>query len=89
MAKRNTTVSRQDIIVVLDLYEEIIAEQLYTGNSVSTSFFNAYMGIKGWFGSDEEDFTQGKQELKMSMSMNPRFKKRLRPANIDGFKAVK
>jgi hypothetical protein len=68
MANANTTVSRQDIIVVLDLLESAVKEQLLNGNRVVTNLFNCRVSIKGGFESLEEDFDRDTNKVKVSMS---------------------
>ena len=43
MAKRNASVSRQEIIVVLDLMRDVITDILLAGNSAVTDLFNVRM----------------------------------------------
>jgi hypothetical protein len=67
MAGKNTTVSRQDIIVVLDLFREMVKDLLRKGFQICTDIFSAYVTIKGSFDSNTEKFTNGKHVLKFNM----------------------
>jgi hypothetical protein len=68
MANANTTVSRQDIIVVLDLLESAVKEQLLNGNRIVTNLFKARVSIKGGFESAEEDFDRANNKVQVSLS---------------------
>ena len=68
MAKKNTTVSRQDIIVVLDLFRETIIDRLAHGYNVSSNLVNAYVAIKGTFANTDESFDKHKHDLVINVS---------------------
>jgi hypothetical protein len=67
MAAKNTTVSRQDIIVVLDLFSEMVKDLLRKGFSIRTNLFSAYVTIRGPFGSEKETFSHGKHSLNINI----------------------
>ncbi len=68
MANANTTVSRQDILVVLDLLDNAVKEQLLNGHRVMTGLFNARVSIKGGFESAQADFEQDVHRVQASMT---------------------
>ena len=68
MTNANTTVSRQDILVVLDLLDNAVREQLLNGHRVMTGLFNARVSIKGGFESARTDFTPDVHRVQVSMT---------------------
>ena len=68
MAKANTTVSRQDIIVVLDLLESAVKEQLLNGNNVVTNLFAARVSIQGGFEARNAEYENGVHKVKVNLS---------------------
>jgi hypothetical protein len=68
MAGANTTVSRQDIIVVLDLLESAVRQELLNGNRVITNLFSASVSVMGGFESADEEFDRASNKVKVNMS---------------------
>jgi hypothetical protein len=75
MANANTTVSRQDIIVVLDLLENAVKEQLLNGNNVVTNLFTSRVSIKGGFEALNAEYEKGVHKVKVNMSASAELKK--------------
>jgi hypothetical protein len=68
MANANTTVSRQDIIVVLDLLESTVKQELLNGNRVVTNLFSACVSITGGFDSPDAEFDKTTNRVKVNMN---------------------
>ncbi|WP_028974996.1 DNA-binding domain-containing protein [Spirochaeta cellobiosiphila] len=66
MAHKNTTVSRQDILVVMDLLEEVVGEQLLQGNMVDTSIARFSLSVRGGFSNPQEDLSSDKHKLHLN-----------------------
>lgn len=77
MLKRNTTVSRQDIIVVLDLLKETVIDLVTDGFPVIMDLFKARAGIKGGFTSLEDEFDKNRHRVSLNLNAAPSFKKEL------------
>ena len=77
MSEKNTTVSRQDIISVLDLYRETIIRRLQQGFKVYSSLFSAHVSIRGTFASDKESFDPARHELHVKVSPDQALLKRV------------
>jgi hypothetical protein len=67
MAGRNASVSRQEIIVVLDLMRDVIGSYLLAGDNVKTDLFNARVSIAGGFASVEDNYTPGRHAVRVRM----------------------
>ena len=68
MTERNTTVTRQDVLVVLDLMEETLKNILRRGDCVTTRLFKARVGIHGVFAAADGDFDPSANTVVVSMS---------------------
>ena len=77
MLGKNTTVTRQDIIVVLDLLKETVKEQILMGNPVIMELFKARLGIKGVFDSTTDEFDQARHQPCLNFSATGEFRKDL------------
>ncbi|WP_028974304.1 DNA-binding domain-containing protein [Spirochaeta cellobiosiphila] len=77
MAHKNTTVTRQDILVVLDLFEEVIEDQLLLGNKISTNLFQFKLSLGGRFKNRTESYDKKKHQLRALCNLNLSFKKRI------------
>ncbi|WP_028974640.1 DNA-binding domain-containing protein [Spirochaeta cellobiosiphila] len=69
MASKNTTVSRQDIMVVLDLLTEVIKAELLVGNRINMDLFKASTSIGGGFPEENSEFDP--DEHKVRVNLNP------------------
>ncbi|MBN1647714.1 MAG: hypothetical protein JW874_06765 [Spirochaetales bacterium] len=58
IVERNTTVSRQEALAVIDLYEQLIREHLHKGHTITTGLFRADISMSGRFASrsDQIDY---------------------------------
>jgi hypothetical protein len=74
MTERNTTVTRQDVLVVLDLMEETLKNLLRRGDCVTTRFFKARVSIRGGFTAADDDFDSASHTLTVRMSAARPFK---------------
>jgi hypothetical protein len=74
MTERNTTVTRQDVLVVLDLMEETLKNLLRRGDCVSTRLFKARVSIRGGFTAADSDFDPSAHTVFVSMSAARPFK---------------
>jgi hypothetical protein len=65
IVKRNTTVSRQEAVAVIDLYEELIKEHLGRGYTITTGLFRADISLTGEFKnrSDKIDYKRHKAKV--------------------------
>ena len=67
MAKRNASVSRQEIIVVLDLMRDVITDILLAGNSAVTDLFNVRVSLGGGFETAEDEYSADKNTVNVRM----------------------
>ncbi|MBN2353248.1 MAG: DUF4469 domain-containing protein [Spirochaetales bacterium] len=92
MAKMNALVSRQEILVVLDLMNAVIADALVAGNSVATDLFGARVSIHGGFATVEDDYSGDRNSVHVRMIPGAALKKdvalRARTEKIRGRKPV-
>lgn len=77
MLGKNTTVTRQDIVVVLDLLKESIKEQVLAGNTLLTDIFKARVSIKGGFTDYSDEFDSDRHKVCVNMNAATEFKKDL------------
>ena len=69
MVGKNTTVTRQDIIVVLDLLKETVLDKTLDGYPVHTCLFRTGLSIRGGFNSDDDRFDRKRHRI--CLNMNP------------------
>ncbi len=67
MLYKNTTLTRQDILGVLDLMRETIAEKILSGYSVHTDLFRAGVSIRGDFTSPADRFDKKRHQVCVNM----------------------
>ncbi|WP_028974437.1 DNA-binding domain-containing protein [Spirochaeta cellobiosiphila] len=75
MSHHNTTVTRQDILAVLDLLNEVVREQLLLGHSLVTDLFKTRTSIRGGFAHKEECFQKDKHEVLIHISPSTKIRK--------------
>ncbi|MBN2352198.1 MAG: hypothetical protein JXD23_06465 [Spirochaetales bacterium] len=68
MAGMNASVSRQEIIVVLDLMKAVMQKYLLAGFRVKTDLFNAQLTVKGGFASEEDEFDPDRHTVRVRMA---------------------
>jgi len=67
MLKKNTSLTRQDILAVISLMKESLMEKIHRGYAVHTELFRAGTSIKGDFKSLSDKFDPEKHRLCFSM----------------------
>ncbi|WP_028973753.1 DNA-binding domain-containing protein [Spirochaeta cellobiosiphila] len=77
MAAKNTTITRQDALAVISLYEEVIAESLHKGYSLSTGIFRASLGMKGNFSEEGESYDEAKHEAHVTLQVAKGFNQKV------------
>jgi hypothetical protein len=75
MLKKNTTVTRQDILVVLDLMKETVREEALSGNPIITDLFKIQPGIRGGFTTSDDEFDGSRHRVILNLNASPDFKK--------------
>ncbi len=65
IVKRNSTVTRQEALAVIDLYEEIIRQILRKGNTVTTGIFRASLSMRGAFESKTDKIDYRKHSARV------------------------
>ena len=73
MLKKNTTVTRQDIIVVLDLLRESVKEQILDGFNLVTDLFKTRVSIKGGFQSTADEFDKNRHRVCVNLTASSDF----------------
>jgi hypothetical protein len=68
MAGMNASVSRQEILVVLDLMKAVIKKYLLMGFRVKTDLFNAKVSMKGGFESEEDEYDPARHTVHVRMA---------------------
>jgi hypothetical protein len=91
LVSRNSTVTRQEALAVIDLYEEVIKQNLAKGNTITTGLFRADISMSGQFESmtDKIDYRKHKArvvirpaiKLNKEICRNLRFHKRRQTRN--------
>ncbi|MBN2626023.1 MAG: hypothetical protein JXA95_05100 [Spirochaetales bacterium] len=90
MMKRNTTVSRQDIIIVLELLKETVADLILDGFPVIMDMFRARVGIRGGFTSLEDEFDSRRHSVGLNLCPTGAFRNELsHKASVEKVQRVK
>jgi len=77
MMKRNTTITRQDIILVLDLLEETVTDLVLNGFPVITNLFKARVSIRGGFTCLDDEFGKDRHKLCLNLTPSKKFRDKL------------
>jgi len=77
MTEANTTLTRQDILGCLDLFEEKAADVLRRGFSLDTGVFTARVNLRGAFAGPDDSFDPQRHSLHLRLGASPSFKKRV------------
>jgi len=77
MQGKGTGVTRQDMVVVLDLFRETIMEQILSGYPVKTDLFKANVSIRGGFATIDDEFDRSKHTVNVNLHPVNTFKKDL------------
>ncbi|MDC7219450.1 MAG: DNA-binding domain-containing protein [Spirochaetales bacterium] len=74
MLGKNTTVTRQDTLVVMDLLKETVMEQILSGFPVKTDLFKANVSIRGSFVSSDDSFDSTRHKVCVNIKPADDFK---------------
>jgi hypothetical protein len=77
MARANTTITRQDVLGVLDLLEEQVVSLLLQGFAVDTGLFSVRVNLRGGFRNQTDKFDPRRHSLHLKLGGAPGFKKRV------------
>ncbi|MGL4982052.1 MAG: DUF4469 domain-containing protein [Treponemataceae bacterium] len=69
MANRGTTITRSDIVAVLQLYEEVLGELISSARPINTSIINTHYSIKGKFEGMDDSFDHSRHTIAMNVSL--------------------
>ena len=75
IAKRNTTVTKQEISSVLDHLEELVMDNLKMGFTVQTGLFTVSVGVRGSFESMDDEFDPDRHRTVINVRNSPALKK--------------
>lgn len=68
MVERGSTVTRADIVSVLEEYRASIRRRVAMGRNISTPLFEAYHTISGVFNGPNDNFDRSRHQVKLSMN---------------------
>ncbi|MGQ1892050.1 DNA-binding domain-containing protein [Thermophagus sp. OGC60D27] len=68
MVERGSTVTRPDILSVLEEYKASIRRRIAMGRNVNTPLFEAYHTISGVFNGLDDTFNRSRHKVKLSMN---------------------
>ncbi len=77
MTRKNTTISREEIMLVLSQYRQGVIQQLQAGYPVITDLFQAQVTIRGGFTDGSDEFDSRRHYVNMSLSPNNNLRKEL------------
>ncbi|MBN2628532.1 MAG: hypothetical protein JXA95_17835 [Spirochaetales bacterium] len=77
MTLKNTTISREEIELVLRQLKQVVTQQILAGYPVIMDLFKAQVSIKGGFTGGEDEFDARRHFVNVSMTANGDFKKEL------------
>ena len=80
MLKRGTGLTKQEIMGVIDLYTDVVSEQVQNGFAIVTRLANFRPGIKGVFNGDDDSFDRNRHYFHAAISEGTVLKKRMREA---------
>jgi hypothetical protein len=80
MLKRGTGLTKQEIIGVLDLFTDVLSDQIQSGFAVVTRLANFRPGIKGVFKNATDPFDPNRHLFRASISEGVALKKKMRAA---------
>ena len=80
MLKRGTGLTKQEILGVIDLYTEVVSDQVQSGFAVNTRLANFKPGVKGIFKSVTDPFDPNRHIFRASISEGVVLKKKMREA---------
>ncbi len=77
MTLKNTTISREEIELVLRQLKQVVTQQILAGYPVIMDLFKAQVSIKGGFTGGEDEFDARRHFVNVIMTANGDFKKEL------------
>ena len=77
MTRKNTTISREEIKLVLSQYKQVVIQQLQAGYPVITDLFQAQVTIRGGFADGGDEFDSRRHYVNMSLSPNNNLRREL------------
>lgn len=80
MLKRGTGLTKQEIMGVIDLYTDVVSEQVQSGFVVVTRLANFRPGIKGVFNSANDPFDSNRHHFHATISEGVVLRKQMREA---------
>lgn len=75
MLKKNTTVTRQDILVVLNLMKETVMEEALSGNPIITDLFRVQPGIRGGFMNSDDEYDPVRHKISLNLNASTDFRR--------------
>jgi hypothetical protein len=75
MLKKNTTVTRQDILVMLNLMKETVMEEALSGNPIITDLFRVQPGIRGGFLSSDDEYDPVRHRISLNLNASADFRR--------------
>jgi hypothetical protein len=82
VVKQNSTVTRADVLAVLDNFFTVIEDALLLGFNVNTPGINGRVSIKGNFEGQNDGFTPGRNRVEASFSPGPRLRRAIQQAEV-------
>lgn len=80
VVKQNSTVTRADVLAVLDNFFTVIEDALLLGFNVNTPGANYRASVKGSFDRDTDGFIPGRNMVEASINPGPRLRRAMRHA---------
>jgi len=77
MTRKNTTISREEIELVLRQLKQVVTQQILSGYPVIMDLFKAQVTIKGGFTDGEDEFDDRRHFVNVSLTANTKFRKEL------------
>ncbi len=82
VVKQNSTVTRADVLAVLDNFFTTIEGLLLLGFNVNTPGANYRVGIKGGFDGQTDSFTPGRNSVEASINPSARLRRTMQSAQV-------
>ncbi len=82
VVKQNSTVTRADVLAVLDNFCTVIEDALLLGFNVNTPCVNGRVSVKGGFDGPNDGFTPGRNRVEASFTPGPRIRRKMQQAQV-------
>lgn len=82
VVKQNSTVTRADVLAVLDNFFTVIEDALLLGFNVNTPGINGRVSVKGSFEGQNDGFTPGRNRVEASFTPGPRIRRKIQEAQV-------